>query len=51
MKMYAVILGLLLTPIAVTSATNARGYNAIGGEYLLAPLFLLIAQIIEEVRR
>ncbi len=51
MKLYAVILGTLLTPVAVISATEARGYSAIGGEYLLVPLFLLIAQIIEEVKK
>ncbi len=48
-KIYAITLGVLLTPIAVISATEWRGYSAIGGEYLLVPLLLLIAQVIEEV--
>ncbi len=51
MKIFAIILGILLTPFAVLSATEARGYNAIGGEYLLVPLFLLIAYLIEEVKK
>ncbi len=51
MKIIAVILGVLLTPVAVISATNARGYNAVGGEYLLVPLFLLVAYLIEEGKK
>ncbi len=51
-KIYAVILGAALTPFAIQSAAEIRGYDAVGGEYLLMPLFLLIACLIaREVRR
>lgn len=42
-----IVLGLVLTPAAIEYATIHRGYGgAIGGEYLLVPLFLVIAQLV-----
>lgn len=43
-------IGLVLTPIAIRSAYAARGYFDIGGEYLVLPLALLIAALINEVK-
>lgn len=43
----AIILGLAATPIAVQSAYAARGYFAVGGEWLVLPLSLVIATLIE----
>lgn len=43
----AIIIGLSATPIAVQSAYAARGYFAVGGEWLILPLSLAIATLIE----
>lgn len=43
----AIIIGLAMTPIAVQSAYVARGYYAVGGEWLILPLSLAIATLIE----
>ena len=42
----AIIVGLAMTPIAVQSAYAARGYYAVGGEWLVLPLLLTIATLI-----
>ena len=43
-----VILGtIILTPIAIKYATTLRGYKAIGGEYFIPLLGLLLIMIIE----
>jgi hypothetical protein len=42
--------GLILTPVAIRSAYTARGYFAIGGEYLVLPLALLVAGLINEAK-
>lgn len=46
----AIIIGLALTPIAVQSAYTARGYYAVGGEWLILPLSLAIATLIEGLK-
>ena len=40
--LYALGIGLLLTPEAITSALLSRGYTAIGGEIFIPVLFLLV---------
>lgn len=47
----AIIIGLALTPIAVQSAYTARGYYAVGGEWLVLPLSLAIATLVEGLRQ
>jgi len=47
----AIILGLAATPIAVQSAYVARGYYAVGGEWLILPLSLVIATLIEGLKQ
>jgi stage V sporulation protein SpoVS len=42
--------GLILTPVAIRSAYAARGYFAVGGEYLVLPLALLTAMLIDELK-
>ncbi len=43
-------IGLVLTPIAIRAAYAARRYFAVGGEYFLIPLALLIAVLIDELK-
>ncbi len=45
-----VVTGLLLTPIAIHSAYMGRGYFAIGGEYLVLPMMVMLAMTIDEVK-
>lgn len=45
-----IILAIMATPHFITQARISRGYIAIGGEVLLAPLALLIILCIEQVR-
>jgi hypothetical protein len=40
----------MLTPVAIRSAYAARGYFAIGGEYFIIPLMLLVAMLIDELK-
>jgi len=47
----AIIIGLAATPIAVQSAYVARGYYAVGGEWLILPLSLAIATLVEGLRQ
>ena len=46
----AIIIGLAATPIAVQSAYAARGYFAVGGEWLVLPLSLVIATLFEGLK-
>lgn len=39
-------LAILFTPKAFEAAKEARGYDAIGGEYLIIPLAIMIAVLI-----
>jgi hypothetical protein len=43
-------MGLVLTPVAIRSAYIQRGYFAVGGEWLVLPLVLLIAMLIDELK-
>lgn len=43
------ILGAILTPFAHKAATAQRGYFAIGGEFLIIPLLILIVFIGEQI--
>jgi len=45
----AIIIGGLLTPIAHEIETARRGYNAIGGEFLIIPLLLIVAVLIDQL--
>ncbi len=40
----------MLTPMSIRAAYIQRGYFAIGGEYLVLPLALLVAGLINEVK-
>ncbi len=42
--------GLMLTPFAIRAAYAARGYFAVGGEYLVLPIALLIAGLIDSIK-
>lgn len=46
----AAILGAILTPIAHKMVTVQRGYRAVGGEFLLIPLFMLIVLAKDQVK-
>jgi len=46
----AIIIGLAMTPVAVQSAYAARGYFAVGGEWLVLPLSLVISTLIEGLK-
>jgi len=50
LHLIAIVIGLALTPIAVQSAYTARGYYAVGGEWLVLPLSLAIATLIEGLK-
>lgn len=43
-----ILIGLWLTSKAIDSAYKFRGYEAVGGEYLALPVFLLV---VEELKR
>ena len=51
LHLIAIVIGLALTPIAVQSAYVARGYYAVGGEWLVLPLSLAIATLVEGLRQ
>ena len=40
---------IILTPIAIKYATAVRGYEAVGGEYLIPLLGLVIIMVIETI--
>ena len=40
-------IGAVLTPIAMVSTLSQRGYFAVGGEILIAPLLLMIVAFID----
>lgn len=50
-KLYwlAVVVGIILTPLAHEVATKQRGYGATGGEILIIPFFLLIALLADQM--
>ncbi|EMT38193.1 hypothetical protein TthWC1_2280 [Thermoanaerobacter thermohydrosulfuricus WC1] len=47
----AVAAGAAITPAAIRTATLQRGYKAIGGEYLIIPLAVLIVYLVQEVKQ
>lgn len=48
-ELLVIIATIILTPIAIKYATAARGYEAVGGEYLLPIFALVIILIIETI--
>lgn len=48
-ELLVIIATIILTPIAIKYATSARGYEAVGGEYLLPIFALVIILIIETI--
>jgi len=51
MYIVAIAAGAVLTPAAIRTATLQRGYKAIGGEYLIIPLAILIVFFVQEVKQ
>lgn len=49
LELLVIIATIILTPIAIKYATAVRGYEAIGGEYLLPIFALVIILIIETI--
>ncbi len=50
MKYYiACAISFILTPFAVSAAYNQRGYFAIGGEYLILPLMILVMNLFDSI--
>lgn len=47
----AVAAGAILTPVAIRTAELQRGYKAIGGEYLIIPLLVLVVYTVQEVKQ
>jgi hypothetical protein len=45
---WLIIAGLVLTAISVRTAYEQRGYWAIGGEYLVLPILLLMEDLLRE---
>jgi len=45
----AIIVGLVMTPLALQSAYAARGYFAVGGEWLVLPLCLVGATLLNGI--
>ena len=48
-EILVIIATIILTPIAIKYATTTRGYDAVGGEYLIPILDLCIILIIETI--
>ena len=42
--------GLMLTPMSIRAAYIQRGYFAVGGEWLVLPLVLMVAMLINEIK-
>ena len=49
LELLVIIATIILTPIAIKYATAVRGYEAVGGEYLIPMLGLVIIMIIETI--
>lgn len=49
LELLVIIATIILTPIAIKYAAATRGYDAVGGEYLLPILALCIIFIIETI--
>ncbi len=48
-EILVIIATIVLTPIAIKYANAVRGYEAVGGEYLIPLLGLVIIMIIETI--
>lgn len=51
MYLMAVAAGAAITPAAIQIAETQRGYKAIGGEFLIIPLFTLAVYFIQGVKQ
>ena len=49
LELLVLIATIILTPLAIKYATAIRGYEAVGGEYLIPILGLIIVMIIETI--
>ncbi len=49
LELLVIIATIILTPMAIKYATAVRGYEAVGGEYLLPIFALCIILIIETI--
>ena len=49
LELLVIIATIILTPIAIKYATAVRGYETVGGEYLIPMLGLVIILIIETI--
>lgn len=49
LELLVIITTIVLTPIAIKYANAVRGYEAIGGEYLIPLLGLVIIMMIETI--
>ena len=49
LELLVIIATIILTPMAIKYATAVRGYEAVGGEYLLPIFALVIILIIETI--
>lgn len=49
LELVIIIATIILTPIAIKYATAVRGYEAVGGEYFIPLLGLVIIMIIETI--
>lgn len=45
----AILLGIILTPIAHKFETTKRGYAAIGGEFFIIPFLLILVIMLEQI--
>ena len=48
-QVLVILAAIILTPIAIKYANVIRGYKAVGGEYLLPMLALIVILIIETI--
>ena len=46
-----IILGCILTKKCIELAYIERGYKAVGGEYLVLPLLLMVVQLVRDMSR
>lgn len=46
---FLAMVGVMLTPLAHKFETARRGYSAIGGEFLIIPLLLLVSLLIGQM--
>lgn len=49
LELLVLIVTIIATPIAIKYATALRGYEAVGGEYLIPILGLVVIMIIETI--